>query len=343
MKKIFLFCLGHILPYFLFAQFNQPIKLSLLQGYEQVYPVNVGKQGLLLLTQVSSSNWQLASYDFDFRNRWETQAIDLTQHTLASGFFDGEQFAYFLFQNKLKLKIIKASPQNSALEISEFVLPLAMQIKQFYWLGDAGLIMAKLDDEQNVLLKLQAGESKALLVSIFPQNNWDLEQIAWDQGFDQAFVHLKNKKLKQTQIKVFSPRLGIRDLKPTEEQRLSAAQQKMTWHKYAEENPFVLIPQAEGMIMAFAHPDPETTAMYISAKIFETETSSPLLEKQNLSKLTNNQINSTYFWRLEWWNEQDLLLIGRKQFSDLHRPKYAIYKLTFELKNNTMGKSVSGK
>jgi hypothetical protein len=338
MKKIFLFCLWQVLPYFLFAQFNQPIKLPLAKGYWEVYPLNVGKQGLLLLSQTSVNHWQLTNYDFNFRQKWEKPLSNLADYVWVGSFFDKEQSAYFVWQNKLKILVLKQNVQDLSFEFIEFVLPIALQIKQFYWLGNVGVAIGKLEDEQTLLLKFQLGENKAQIVSIFPQNDWDLEKLGFDTGYEQIFVHLKNKKLRQQQIKVFSPRLGMRAPNELESKRLSEAPKTADFAKYTNENPYILIPQVEGLVLAFAHPDPETTAMYISSKFWQNESSWLNYEKQNLSKLTDNQINSTYFWRLEVWNDHDVLLIGRKQFTDLSKPIYVIYKLSYHLKDDTMGK-----
>jgi hypothetical protein len=338
MKNFFLFWLWQALPYFLFAQFNQPLKLSLSKGNLEVYPINVGKQGLLLLTQTSVSHWKLTSYDSNFRQKWENSIPEMVDYFWAGSFFDGEKNAYFLLQNKLKIKLLKQNLQDLPLELSEFVLPLPLQIKQFYWLGDVGIATGKLEDGQNLLLKLQSGENKAQIISIFPQNDWDLEKLAFDTGYEQVLIHLKNKKIRQQKTKIFSPRLGMRELNEIETKRLTTLPKTVDFAKYAEENPYILLPQMEGLVLAFAHPDPETTAMYISSKFLQNENSWLNAEKQNLSKLTDNQINSTYFWRLEVWNERDILLIGRKQFTDLSKPVYAIYKLSYSLKDETMGK-----
>jgi hypothetical protein len=80
--------------------------------------------------------------------------------------------------------------------------------------------------------------------------------------------------------------------------------------------------------------------MYISSRFWQNENNWLNYEQQNLSKLTDNQINSTYFWRLEVWNERDILLIGRKQFTDLSKPIYAIYKLSYHLKDDPIGKQL---
>jgi hypothetical protein len=338
MKNIFLFGLGQLLPYFLLAQFNQPLSLVIPANLVNFNTINLGENGVLVYGQDEKRDWKFKVYSLNFQLISEFSR-NAAPDELVNCFYDKAQKVYWLFQVKKTVKILKLDMEQGQMHEESYELPLDLPIKKIFGLGDVVLLVAGEESEQNLLLKTQLGERIAQVIAQFPQQDWTLNKIEPDESGQQVLLSIQNKRLHQEKLKIFSPRLGLRDAVQKEhfaEVEDLTEQRKLS--KLAENYVFASVKQGDSLLLAYIHTDIESSTLFISSKkLIKNQNANPK-ETQNLSRFTSNEINNNYTWRLEYWQGQHFLLIGKRDYFVADRPNYLIYKLSYEWKDNLMGK-----